>query len=66
MIKIPFGRGSKDEASRKASVAFADYCHDELERRRDSGKDFDEKRFAAAVELAVGRLRAVEEIEGKT
>lgn len=61
MIKLPFHRKPKDDGSDKPSVAFANYCNGELERRRDSGVDLDEERFRAAVELAVGRLRETEE-----
>ena len=64
MIRIPFSRASKDRDGDKPSAAFSDYCQEELERRRDSGADFDEGRFQAAVDLAVGRLRAMEEKEG--
>jgi hypothetical protein len=66
MIKIPFTRTTKGEDNDKASVAFADYCRGELERCRDRGADFDEERFKAAVDLAVARLRAMEEGTGKT
>jgi len=65
MIRIPFSRTAKDDDGDKPSEVFSDYCRDELERRRDSGADFDEKRFEAAVALAVGRLRAMEESEVK-
>ncbi|MCG6863018.1 MAG: hypothetical protein LJE70_17345 [Chromatiaceae bacterium] len=65
MIRIPFSRTSKDDDSDKPSVAFSEYCRDELERRRDTGVGFDEARFEAAVELAVGRLQAMEDKEGK-
>lgn len=65
MIKLPFHRKPKHQDSDKPSVAFESYCHRELERRRDSGAGLDEERFRAAVELAVGRLRVMEE-EGET
>jgi hypothetical protein len=64
MIKLPFSRKSKHEDADKPSVAFSDYCREELERRRDCGGDFDEERFQAAVDLAIGRLQGMEE-EGK-
>lgn len=65
MIKIPFSRTAKDGDGDRPSAAFSDYCRDELERRRDSDADFDEDRFKAATDLVVGRLRAMEENEGK-
>ncbi len=66
MIRIPFGRPSKGAQTGKVSVVFSDYCRDELERWHDRGEDFDEERFKAAVDLAVNRLRAMEEKEDKT
>ena len=42
---------------------FADYCREELERLRDSGGAFDEEEFRAAVDLAIGRLEALENEE---
>jgi hypothetical protein len=65
MIRIPFGRTAKEDDDAKPSEVFSDYCREELERRRDRGADFDENRFEAAVDLAAGRLRAMEENEGK-
>lgn len=65
MIRIPFSRTSKDTDGDTASVAFSNYCRDELERRRDSGTGFDEDRFKVAVDLAAGRLQEMEENEGK-
>lgn len=65
MIKLPFSLKSKEDPNERPSEAFAAYCDKELERMRDAGEDFDEARFKAAVELALQRLRAVEEEEGK-
>jgi len=65
MIRLPFGRALKDKNGDKPSETFATYCRDELERRRDCGADFDEERFKAAVDLAVEKLVAMEEKEGK-
>jgi len=63
-MRIPFGRTAKEEDGDRPADAFADYCRDELERRRDSGSGLDEKRFEAAVALVVSRLRAMEAGEG--
>jgi len=63
MLKLPFARKPKDEDAERSSVAFADYCREELERLRDSGGAFDEEEFRAAVDLAIGRLEALENEE---
>jgi hypothetical protein len=63
MIRIPFSRNANDED--RPSEAFSNFCRAELERRRDSDSGFDEKRFRAAVDLAVGRLRSIEGTEDK-
>lgn len=60
MIKLPFHRKSTHEGRDKPSVAFETYCQHELERRRDAGARLDEERFRVAVELAVARLRRME------
>jgi hypothetical protein len=60
MIKIPFSRQSGDDSSSRPSASFADYCREELERLRDSGTEFDEARFRAAVDLTVRRLQSME------
>lgn len=60
MIKLPFSRQSGDGSPDGPSASFADYCREELERRRDSGTPFDEAQFQAAVDLAVGRLQSME------
>jgi len=44
-----------------SSRDFFDYCTDELERRRDSGEEFDESAFQEAMELVVRRLQHLEE-----
>lgn len=64
MIKLPFHRKPTNDDRDKPSVAFAGYCHGELERRRDSGAGVDEERFRAAMDLAVGRLREMEKEGG--
>lgn len=61
MIKLPFSRKPEGKATDRSTVAFLEYCHDELERRRDTGEELDEKGFQAAVDLAVNRLRALED-----
>lgn len=63
MIKLPFSLRSKDDDTYKASVAFAAYCKEELERRKDAGQPFEETRFLAAKDLAVARLEALEDEE---
>jgi hypothetical protein len=60
MIKLPFNRQSGDGSSDRPSLRFAEYCREELERLRDSGTEFDEARFRAAVELTVQRLESME------
>lgn len=60
MIRLPFSRKSRDEARQTPSAAFAAWCREEEERRRDSGDGFDEAAFRAAVDLALSRLKAVE------
>ena len=61
MIKLPFSRRSRDEDIERPSVAFAGYCEQELERRRDAEQALDEGRFRAAVQLVVDRLQAMEQ-----
>ncbi|MEA3275888.1 MAG: hypothetical protein U9Q81_11470 [Pseudomonadota bacterium] len=61
MIKLPFGRKPKEDIPHRPSTAFALYCREELERLHDSGEPFDEARFAAAVDLAESRLKALDE-----
>ncbi|MCU0833798.1 MAG: hypothetical protein MUC77_05070 [Chromatiaceae bacterium] len=60
MIRLPFGRKPAGEAAPRPSAAFAAWCEEELERRRDARADFDEPAFRAAVALALGRLKAKE------
>jgi hypothetical protein len=64
MIKLPFSLKSKEDPAARPSVTFASYCNAELERLRDGGEKFDEPRFLAAMELALTRLRTVEDEEG--
>jgi len=43
------------------SQEFAAYCESEMERRRNSGEAFDEEAFMAARELALTKLRILED-----
>jgi hypothetical protein len=63
MMKFPFGRRSREGDPEPPSAAFAAYCDEERERMRDAGEPFDEGRFRAAVELALGRLKSIEREE---
>lgn len=63
MMKLPFSRKPTGEDGGDVCVQFARYCREELERRRDGGSPLDEERFQAAVSLAVGRLREMEQEE---
>ena len=47
----------------KPSVGFSNYCLEELERRRNSGEEFDEEAFIEAMELTVARLVVLEDEE---
>lgn len=47
----------------KPSKGFTNYCLDELERRRNSGENFDEAAFIEAMELTVNRLQMLEDEE---
>jgi len=60
MIKLPFNRKTPNPPLPKASQTFAAYCEVERDRRRDSAEGLDEKRFQAAVDLALERLKALE------
>ena len=60
MIKLPFSRKTQDEHQDRPSVAFAAYAAAERERRRDTAEGLDEKRFQAALDLALERLQALE------
>ena len=44
-----------------SALAFFEYSTDELQRRRDSGDEFDEPCFHEAVELVLRRLQHLEE-----
>ncbi|MGV6827232.1 MAG: hypothetical protein ACWA5Q_09660 [bacterium] len=46
------------------SVEFREYCEAEFERRRNSGNDFDEQAYTAAMEAALAKLKILEEEEG--
>jgi hypothetical protein len=43
------------------SQEFAAYCQSEMERRRNSGEPFDEEAYLAAMELALTKLRILED-----
>lgn len=60
MIKLPFSRKTQDEPLDRPSVVFAAYGAAERERRRDTAEGLDEKRFQAALDLALQRLQALE------
>ena len=47
----------------RPSTGFMHYCEQELERRRNSGEDFDEAAFLEAMELTVARLKMLEDEE---
>lgn len=67
MIKLPFSRKTNEEPLERPSVVFAAYCAAEQERRRDTAEGLDEKRFQAAMDLALERLQALETVgEGRT
>jgi hypothetical protein len=63
MLKLPFGRRARDAEPQAPSEFFAAYCEAERERLRDAGEALDERRFQAAVDLALARLRAIEDEE---
>ena len=63
MMKFPFGRRSRDGDPEPSSVAFAAYCDEQRERLRDAGEPLDEKRFQAAVDLVLARLKGIEREE---
>ena len=60
MIKLPCSRKTQDEHQDRPSVAFAADGAAERERRRDTAEGLDEKRFQAALDLALERLQALE------
>lgn len=60
MIKLPFSRKTPLAPLPKPSQAFTAYCEAERERRRDTAEGLDEKRFQAAMDLALERLKALE------
>lgn len=47
----------------KPSKGFTYYCEQELERRRNSGEDFDEQAFLAAMDLTIAKLHMLEDEE---
>ena len=47
----------------KPSTGFSNFCLEELERRRNSGEEFDEQAFIEAMELTVARLVLLEDEE---
>ena len=48
------------DTSRLQGSSF-EHCTDEMERRRDSGDEFDESAFREAMELVLRRLQHLEE-----
>jgi hypothetical protein len=49
------------EHQQSVSETFAAYCEAVFERRRNSEEDFDEGAYREAMELALARLRQLEE-----
>ena len=47
----------------KPSTGVSNFCLEELERRRNSGEEFDEQAFIEAMELTVARLVVLEDEE---
>ena len=47
----------------RPSNGFLRYCETELERRKNSGEEFDEDAFIQAMELTIARLRMLEDEE---
>ena len=45
----------------RPSNGFLHYCEMELERRKNSGEEFDEAAFIEAMELAIARLKMLED-----
>jgi len=60
MIKFPFSRKTQEEPLPRPSLVFLAYCEAERERRRDAAEGLDEKRFQAAMNLALDRLKSFE------
>lgn len=57
---IALSRKTQDEHQDRPSVVFAAYAAAERERWRDTAEGLDEKRFQAALDLALERLQALE------
>ncbi len=53
---------STSDLSRPSS-AFMRFCEEELERRKNSGEDFDEVTFLEAMQLTMNRLEMLEDEE---
>jgi len=47
--------------SSRPSQEFAGYCEAEFERRRNSGAEFDEAAYQAAMEMVLTKLRLFED-----
>ena len=47
----------------RPSNGFLHYCEQELERRKNSGEQFDEAAFIEAMELTIARLKMLEDEE---
>jgi hypothetical protein len=52
---------AKRQQENRPSEEFAAYCRTEFEHRLNSGQDFDTKAFNKAMELALRRLRLMED-----
>lgn len=46
---------------RRPSEVFSAYCEAEFERRRNSGESFDEATYSEAMQLALRKIRQLEE-----
>ena len=60
MIKLPFSRKTQENPPDRPSVVLPAYGAGERERRRDTAEGLDEKRFQAALDLALERPQALE------
>jgi len=52
-----FGKSSQHFTRRPALEEFVDFTARELERLRNSDREFDEQRYEQAVELVMGKLK---------
>ncbi len=51
----------KSAATISTSDEFVNYCEAEFERRRNSGEEFDEASYREAMEMALTRVRQLED-----